>query len=446
MRASTRSVHVPLALALGAALFSAWPASASTTVTMGSVAGSDRYATAGQAAAARFTTASSVVVTSGTTFPDALSASYLAGALGGPILLTDPTTLPAAAAAAISSLGATHATIVGGALAVSAAVEQQLVARGLTVDRISGPTRYDTSAAVATSEGPSHVGTVGGVPTAIVASGANFPDALATGPLAFAKALPVVLTDPSTLSPQTSGALRALGIKQVLIAGGPASVQPAVESAIQGQGITTVRLAGPDRFATAAQIAAYAVSQLGFSYTTTVLADGLTFADALAAGPFAGKSMSPILLTGGLPAATEAALAGNATAFTDVAGFGRAARDVPAAALAAGATLTVNGTMNAQSTVLCGFPSRFTFNGEIGAASPGAPGHLSATLTTSGATGPVDIDLTTPGTPIAIAYTETGAQFRANAGVITPGNAVAGTGSVTAGSCTAAYTFQATLT
>jgi len=448
MRARARLVIASLAAALGAALVTTAPARAATTVTMATVVGADRYATAGQAAERAFgPAAATVVITSGTTFPDALSASYLAGAVNGPVLLTDPSTLSAGTAAAITSLGANRATIVGGTAAVGTSVEQQLRAMGLAVTRVSGQTRYDTAAAVATSQGATHVGTVGGTPTAIVASGANFPDALAAGPLAFAKGLPVLLTDPSTLSPQTAAALASLGVKQVLIPGGPQSVSSAVEAGVKALGIATLRFAGADRFDTAAQIAAYAVGHLGFSFGTTVLADGLTFADALAAGPFAGRTMSPVLLTGALPAATESALAANAGTITGLIGFGRAASTVPAAALAAGATLTINGTLTAQGTALCGFPSSFTFTGQIGSAAAGAAGHLTASLTTSGATGPVDIDLTAGGTPVTMSYTSAGALFTATgAAVAAAGTPVIGTGSVTLGTCTANYAFRASVT
>src|SRR5581483_6922659 len=249
------------------------------------------------------------------------------------------------------------------------------------------------------------------------------------------------------LSPQTAAALASLGVKQVLIPGGPQSVSSAVEAGVKALGIATLRFAGADRFDTAAQIAAYAVGHLGFSFGTTVLADGLTFADALAAGPFAGRTMSPVLLTGALPAATESALAANAGTITGLIGFGRAASTVPAAALAAGATLTINGTLTAQGTALCGFPSSFTFTGQIGSAAAGAAGHLTASLTTSGATGPVDIDLTAGGTPVTMSYTSAGALFTATgAAVAAAGTPVIGTGSVTLGTCTANYAFRASVT
>ena len=56
---------------------------------------------------------------------------------------------------------------------------------------------------------------------------ATFPDALAAGPLAYARALPLVLTDPGALSPQAAQTLVDLGIQQVVIAGGPTAVSPA---------------------------------------------------------------------------------------------------------------------------------------------------------------------------------------------------------------------------
>ena len=437
-------VTVTIALSIGA-LSTSPRAGASTTTALGSIVGLDRYSTAAQAATAAFTVATTVVITSGTTFPDALSASYLAGAVGGPILLTDPATLSPPAAAAITALRARTATIVGGPFAVSIPVEQQLTAMGLTVTRVSGATRYDTSAAVALSQSASHVGTVGGMPTAILASGATFPDALAAGPLAFARALPVILTDSATLSAPAAAALRTLGVTHVLIAGGVASVSSAVEAALDASGITTTRLAGADRFDTAARIAAYAVNDLGFSFTRPALADGTEFPDALAAGPFAGKSLSPILLTHLVPAATAASLAANAPVISGLVGFGRAAADVPASALAAGATLAVNGTVTAQGTSLCGFPSSFAFTGQIASAVSAAPGHLSATLTTDTGTSTVDIDLTMPGGGMTTAYTDLGATFRAAGAFVSAGGTVTleGLASVTMGSCTAPYTLQA---
>ncbi len=71
-------------------------------------------------------TSRSVVVASGVSFPDALAASYLAGIVDGPILLTDPLQLPSVTSAELTALGATQVYVVGGTSAVSAHVAAQI--------------------------------------------------------------------------------------------------------------------------------------------------------------------------------------------------------------------------------------------------------------------------------------------------------------------------------
>jgi hypothetical protein len=112
---------------------------------------------------------------SGTNFPDALSAVPAAVATRGTILLTDG----AAQAAATSAYLTAHATrrsAVGGpaAFADPAAIG------------IAGADRYATSDAVALAFFPTTTGVS-------VASGGNFPDALAAGPIAGAANQPVLL-------------------------------------------------------------------------------------------------------------------------------------------------------------------------------------------------------------------------------------------------------------
>src|SRR5660398_121778 len=80
--------------------------------------------------------------------------------------------------------------------AVSAAVASQIDAiSGVSVERISGPNRYDTAIAVAARTiavlGDAYDG------TAFVATGMNFPDALGASPLAAAKGWPIYLANPN---------------------------------------------------------------------------------------------------------------------------------------------------------------------------------------------------------------------------------------------------------
>jgi hypothetical protein len=215
---------------------------------------------------------------------------------------------------------------------------------------IAGADRYATSAAVATAAASSAaVGTINGVKTAIIATGANFPDALAAGSAAYAKRLPILLTDPNTLSASVGTTITSLGIKNALIMGGTSAVSAAVETAIKALGVTTTRVAGADRFATAAAMAQIDINPafsggLSMSAATITLASGLNFPDALVAAEFG----NPIVLNDAFPAASGAFLTANAALISTILAIGGtaviSAADLAAAAnavspIAAGATI-----------------------------------------------------------------------------------------------------------
>ncbi|MHB8467363.1 MAG: cell wall-binding repeat-containing protein, partial [Acidimicrobiales bacterium] len=252
-----------------------------TPVPTGRLAGGTRYATAGAVATATFPNGvDNAVLVSGSTFPDALAGAYLAATIGGPVLLTDRDAVPAELTSSLASLKVKTLTLIGGDLAISKAVEQQLsqtqsTAPGqgnLTVTRVGGSTRYDTMAAVDSTPNPAATGTVGGKRTAILASGATFADALAASAVAYKAKLPIILTDPSSLSPQAAATIKNLGIAEILVMGGPIAVSPQTEQQANAAGASTlVRLAGADRTDTAQQLAGYAVAHLGFSNAEPVL-------------------------------------------------------------------------------------------------------------------------------------------------------------------------------
>jgi putative cell wall-binding protein len=172
-------------------------------------------------------------------FPDALAASSLAAAYRAPILLTPIATLSSVAQATISSdVHPTEVVVCGGtgavsdAAAVAAAVAAGLGSSGFT--RLGGGTRYDTADLIArygvAKSGLPKSGTV------FVATGTNFPDALAGGVLAGTVAgrwQPMVLTSPLSLSPQVTGFLadfRELQFDTVL--GGTGAVSAVAERGV----------------------------------------------------------------------------------------------------------------------------------------------------------------------------------------------------------------------
>jgi putative cell wall-binding protein len=304
------AVGVIFALLLSAMFINS--ANANATFDFTRYEGADRYATAKAIAEATYPSGTAkAIIASGVSYPDALAASFLAGNIGGPVLLTLPSTLSASAKTALSTLKVKDVTIVGGTGAVSQAVEDELKATDstasgggkLNVVRIAGANRYESAKKIAEASGTT-VGTVGGKKTAIVARGDDFPDALAGGPLGYSGKFPVLLTEgaPATLvNGFTKAALNTLAIEHVLILGGTGAITSGTEQDIKdarGSGlITTERLGGSSRTETARLIAEWARTNLAFVNTHVDMARGDGFADALAGAAHAGVTKSPILLT-----------------------------------------------------------------------------------------------------------------------------------------------------
>ena len=153
--------------------------------------------------------------------------------------------------------------------------------------RIAGSDRYQTSVDL------SHAAYPNGAPTAVLVSGTAFPDGLAAGPLAALDKGPVLLTQPDALPMNVAVELQRLRVTSVTVVGGTAAVQDHVLDQItQVTGATTTRLAGIDRYDTAAKVA----DQFPAAAAAAYVADGITFPDALTAGAAAATAGVPLVL------------------------------------------------------------------------------------------------------------------------------------------------------
>lgn len=271
--------------------------------------GGTRYDTAAEMATRAFPDGSAnALVATGLNFPDALAASYLAGNVSAPVLLTDRDTIPAATLKAFDELGTTTVTVLGLTDAVSAEVVAELRDRfgDDNVEVIGGTTRRETAAQIAIEGG--EVGTApdlsgGDTPlrTVIVARADAFPDALASGPLAFDGTHPILLTDQNVLPDATEAALLddTLDVEQVILTGGPVAVSAEVEAEIAAlDGIVNVaRVAGETRTETAVELASVTRTARGWDTTDISLARGDFFPDALTLAPYAAKEDASLYLT-----------------------------------------------------------------------------------------------------------------------------------------------------
>ena len=184
------------------------------------VAGLDRYGTAADAAARFPSGVGTVVVASGEAFPDAMVGASAAGAAGGPVLLTQSTSLPAVTQEQLARLAPRRILLIGGTNAASTQVEAAL-GRFAPVVRLAGPDRFATAAAVAQATFPQ-------APAALVATGATFADSLAAAPLTVRVGQPVLLSPGTCAAAPMVDFLRARGWPSLTLVGGAAALSSAV--------------------------------------------------------------------------------------------------------------------------------------------------------------------------------------------------------------------------
>lgn len=194
-----------------------------------------------------------------------------------------------------------------GALAGAFATALPASATGsFTFTREAGSDRYGTAAALAEAAFPS------GAATVLMATGLNFPDALAGSYLAGNESggAPILLTDPNSVPSDTLSALSTLQTKNVIILGGTSAVSQAVQDQLagtsstssQGGNLNVTRIAGATRYDTMEMIDSQSgADTVGVSggKNTAIIATGDNFPDALSAGPIAYADHFPLVLTDG---------------------------------------------------------------------------------------------------------------------------------------------------
>lgn len=189
------------------------------------ISGADRYATSLAVAKYAFgsTKVPSVYIATGTGFADALSAGARAGHLGAPVVLV-PGASAKPSGQLLSWLKSAHTSdlnMVGGYSAISWDMQNAVVlGAGLnSYTPYAGTDRFDTNRQIVSIDGP-----YDGATTAYIASGMNFPDALAGAAAAGKAGVPLYLTQPSCVPAATVQAMKSAGIATVKRLGGAAAL------------------------------------------------------------------------------------------------------------------------------------------------------------------------------------------------------------------------------
>lgn len=256
---------------------------------VGRLAGSDRYETSTKISQKYFDRADTVVLASGKNTVDALVSASYADAKKSPILLSKQSDVPASVKAEILRLGAKNVVIVGGNASISAKAENELKAMGLSIRRIAGSSRYETSAILA-----QEVRYLTGSDKLILITGQDNKeaDALTVSSIATKSGIPVMMTKANELDSNARAKINSWKPSEVIVIGGKSTISDGVMNQINAKSKT--RIAGATRFETAAMIAKEAYPSGKHVFVT----NGYKAVDALAAGAVTGRSKSPIVLVG----------------------------------------------------------------------------------------------------------------------------------------------------
>ncbi|NUR61730.1 MAG: cell wall-binding repeat-containing protein [Catenulispora sp.] len=261
------------------------------------LAGADRIGTAVATADAAYsplhpgtTRAKTAVISRADSFADALAGNALAAQKHGPLLLTGSASLDPRVAHELSALLDADSTVyvLGGPQALSPQIDAQIRALGMTPKRLAGTDRFSTATAIA-AEVATHPHTV------LVATGTNFPDALAAG--AAAATDPdggvVLLTDDKTVPSATRAYLNSVNPATTKVYGvGRQGVAALNTTALTGH---FTPLAGDDRCGT--DLAVANDTTLFPAPLAAGVATGENWPDALSGGAYVGALKSPLLLT-----------------------------------------------------------------------------------------------------------------------------------------------------
>ncbi len=159
----------------------------------------------------------------------------------------------------------------------------------IEVNRLHGSHRYETAIKISQAAFSDTAEAV------VLATGLEFPDALAGVPLAYEKGGPLLLTRSDKLTDETAHEIDRL-LKEgdtVYVLGGEAAVSEEVADELYYMDFEVERLEGEGRFDTAVRIAEEVTGNPEEVFLTT----GLDFPDAVAASGPAAMRGAPILLT-----------------------------------------------------------------------------------------------------------------------------------------------------
>ena len=260
--------------------------------TIDRIAGKDRFKTALEAAdqlkeELGLDAFPSIVIASGTDFPDALAGAYLAIEKDAPVLLTSAGFAPTVAEYAKDNLAEGGTVyILGGKSAVPEVMEIELGNVGIiNVKRLAGSNRYATNIEILKEAGVTGR-------NLMICSGTGYADSLSASALG----QPILLVGNSLTDEQKEflTEVKEDMSADFFVLGGTGAVSEDVFNEVKAYAKgTTERVSGKNRFLTSVAIAQ---RFLPADTESVVLAYAMNYPDGLAGGPIAYATGSPLLL------------------------------------------------------------------------------------------------------------------------------------------------------
>ncbi|SPF54360.1 Cell wall-binding protein [Candidatus Desulfosporosinus infrequens] len=195
---------------------------ASLSISTTRIAGQDRYDTSVQIAKA-LGTSKGAFVTTGTDFPDAMSAAPIAAAQGMPILLVPPDSLPTTTQNYLNSSKLATLYVINGSNELSNNLVNQLP----NAQVITGDDLYERNVNLIEQFSDDL-----NFDTIYVATGSDYPDALAASALAQKNQAPVILLQTDSVPDPVATLLSSKLINEINIIGGDAAISATVESSL----------------------------------------------------------------------------------------------------------------------------------------------------------------------------------------------------------------------
>ena len=247
------------------------------------VGGSDAYETA--AKVSRLYPVDQPVVYVAASTSDGILAASRAGSRDAPVLVVTKTSIPSVTKSALTRLNPDRIVVVGGTGSVSSPVEQTLASYARSgVSRLGGSTRYETSAAVASTYNA-------GKRRVFVASGSTLARALPAAAVAARQSTALLLTKTSSVPSSVAAQLERIAPDEIVIVGGDNCVSQSVAQQLAQYAGSVRRKGTGNRYETAAALANGFPRSVSRSY----LVSGTWTAVGVSAAALAGKYGAPVL-------------------------------------------------------------------------------------------------------------------------------------------------------